>query len=290
MPRRSPFTRLCQLASALADPEKADLHVHSTASDGSHTPSQVIAFAALAKLKAVALTDHDSIVGWNEARTAIVENGFAIAFVPGVEISTVHESRDCHLLAYDAAPTTELNAFLGTIQVARRARFLQFIDRLRAEGIALNDSAIERLLAGGASLGRRHVATLLVEAGVVRRRFEAFRRHLHRVGPSVPRLAAAPLADAIAVVRAAGGWTCLAHPPEELTFETLRVFKEIGVDAVEVDFPAATRARSNRLREWAGALGMGCGGGSDCHGDDRRLGARSIPMRDVHDLRRFARR
>ncbi len=290
MPRRSPFTRLCQLASALADPEKADLHVHSTASDGSHTPSQVIAFAALAKLKAVALTDHDSIVGWNEARTAIVENGFAIAFVPGVEISTVHESRDCHLLAYDAAPTTELNAFLGTIQVARRARFLQFIDRLRAEGIALNDSAIERLLAGGASLGRRHIATLLVEAGIVRRRFEAFRRHLHRVGPSVPRLAAAPMGDAIAVVRAAGGWTCLAHPPEEMTFEALAELKAIGVDAVEVEFPAATRARSNRLREWAGALEMGCGGGSDCHGDERHLGARSIPMRDVHDLRRFARR
>ncbi|MBX3399581.1 MAG: PHP domain-containing protein [Gemmataceae bacterium] len=290
MPRRSPFTHLCRQAFALADPDKADLHVHSTASDGAHTPSQVVAFAAQAKLKAVALTDHDSIAGWSEARTAIDDNGFAIVFIPGVEISTIHESRDCHLLAYDAAPTTELTAFLAAIQAARRARFLQFIDRLRGEGIALSDSAIERLLVSGTSLGRRHVATLLVEAGVVRRRFEAFRRHLHRVGPSVPRLAAALIGDAIAVVRAAGGWTCLAHPPEDMTFEALAGLKEIGVDAVEVEFPAATRARSNRLREWAGALGMGCGGGSDCHGDERRLGARSIPMRDVHDLRRFARR
>ncbi len=290
MPRRSPFTQLCRLASQLADPDRADLHVHSVASDGAHTPSQVVAFAIQAKLKAVALTDHDTIGGWNEARAAIRDNCFALEFIPGVEISTTHDSRDWHLLAYDAAPTDELLAMLTGLQAERRTRFLRFVDHLRADGLAMDVASIERLLASGASLGRRHVATLLVESGTVCRRFEAFRRHLHRVGLSVPRLNAANLANAIAVVRAAGGWTCLAHPPESTTLDELAALHTIGVDAVEVEFPAATRSRSLRLREWAGALGMGCGGGSDCHGDDRRLGARSIPMRDVHDLRRLARR
>jgi 3',5'-nucleoside bisphosphate phosphatase len=290
MPRGSPFTRLCRLASALADPERADLHVHSTASDGAHTPSQVVAFAVQARMKAVALADHDSLAGWEEALAAIRDNRFAIEFVPGIEISTSHESRDWHLLAYDARPTDELLALLAAIQAARRTRFQLFVDRLRDGGLQFDDGPIERLLASGASLGRRHVATLLVESGTVRNRFEAFRRYLLRVGPAVPRLAVSSLTGAIATVRAAGGWTCLAHPPETTTFETLAAMRDYGVDAVEVEFPAATRSRSQRLREWAGALGMGCGGGSDCHGDDRRVGGRSIPLRDLHELRRLARR
>jgi 3',5'-nucleoside bisphosphate phosphatase len=290
MPRRSPFTQLCRLASTLADPDKADLHAHSTASDGVHTPSQVVAFAVQSKVKAVALTDHDTIDGWDEARAAIRDNGFSIDFIPGIEISTADDSRDWHLLAYDTRPTEELLAMLAATRIERRTRFELFLDRLRDGGVRFDDGSIHRLLSSGASLGRRHVATLLVESGAVRNRFEAFRRYLLRIGPSIPRLTVPSLAGAIATVRAAGGWTCLAHPPETATYETLAALRELGLDAVEVEFPAATRSRSQRLREWAGALGMGCGGGSDCHGDDRRIGGRSIPMRDLHELRRLARR
>jgi predicted metal-dependent phosphoesterase TrpH len=286
MPRRSPFTQLCRLASALADPDRADLHNHSTASDGTRTPSQMVALAARAKLKAFALTDHDSIDGWAEARDAIRENGFAIEFIPGVELTTYDGPDERHLLAYECEPTEAFLSLLEKLRAARRERFLQFTARL---GV-LSADRVERLIATGATLGRRHLAGLLVESGAAKSRFEAFRRFLQPLAHSVDRVRTISIDDAIALVANAGGWTSLAHPPEDLDEGDLARLSERGLIAVEVEFPAAPRSRSVRLRELCGRLGLGCTGGSDSHGDDRALASRSIPMRDLHDLRRFARR
>ncbi len=288
MPRRQPFTRLCQLAAATSNPARADLHAHTTASDGGYTPSQVVAFAQAAGLKAIAITDHDTIAGWPEALATIRENRFGIEFVRGIEISTFHGLRDWHLLAYDVRETDELKERLAAIQSARRERFLQFVDLLNEQGATIPSSSIEPLLGRTISLGRRHLASALVETGIVRSRYEAFRRFLIPLANRVERLRVLSLSDAIAIIHSAGGFASLAHPPEGTSLEELQEFRDLGLDAVEVEFPAATRSRSNRLREWAGQLGIGCTGGSDSHGDDRRIGSRTISMRDLDGLRRLA--
>ena len=272
MPRRQPFTRLCQLAAATSNPARADLHAHTTASDGAYTPSQVVAFAQVAGLKAVAITDHDTLAGWPEAIATIRENRFAIEFVRGVEISTFHGPRDWHLLAYDVRETDELKERLAAIQAARRERFVHYFELLNQEGLAIPSSAVDALLGSPVSLGRRHLATLLVECGIVRSRYEAFRRFLMPLANRVERLRVLSLSDAISIIHSAGGYASLAHPPERITFEDLQELRDLGLDAVEVEFPAATRTRSNQLREWAGQLEIGCTGGSDSHGDARRIG------------------
>lgn len=288
MPRRQPFTRLCQLSAALARPVRADLHVHTTASDGDWTPSQVIALARQSGLATIAITDHDTIAGHAEAREAIRLNAFRLDFVPGLEISTFHGCRDLHLLAYDFQLTDGLFELLTTLQAARRNRFLHMVDALRGRGLEFAPNSVEFLLDRGVSLGRRHLATMLVEAGIVTRRYDAFRQYLLPLGWEVDSLRAVALRDAIAIVHDAGGFTSLAHPPENISFEELTILRDLGLDAIEAIFPAATLGRTRYLQELASRLGLGCTGGSDSHGADRPIGSRSIQSDEWQRLRRMA--
>lgn len=288
MPRRQPFTRLCQLAASLANPSRADLHVHSTASDGDFTPSQVVAFAERAGLTAVALTDHDTLGGHAEARDAIRANRFKVELVTGIEISTFHGDRDLHLLAYDFQVTDAIRDLIRDLQAARRTRFVQFGELLAGQGTSVPRESMERLMNQPVSLGRRHLASLLVETGIVARRFDAFRRFLSPLARQVEPLRTIAFEDVISVVLAAGGFTSLAHPSDNVGIDELAELRDCGLDAVEVAFPAAALSRTRILRDWAGALGLGTTGGSDSHGPDRAIGGRTIPMNELDHLRRKA--
>lgn len=287
MPRRQPFTALCQQAGALARPALADLHTHTTASDGDFTPSQVVAFAAQAGLKAVAITDHDTTAGHAEAEAAGRENRSAVELVRGVEISTFCENREYHLLAYDVRPSDDFQHLLQRLQAARKHRFEAYLSLLEGEGHAL-DSALRERLSHTPSLGRRHVARLLVQSHIARSHHDAFRRFLLPLASRVERLRVVTVADAITQVHLAGGVASLAHPSPELTFEELARLRGVGLDAVEVAYPAATYSRSQELRSWATTLGLACTGGSDCHGPERRVGSTAVPMHDLLRLRQSA--
>ena len=286
MPRLDPFTRLCGRFAELARPRRADLHAHTTASDGEYTPSQVVALARQAGLCAVAVTDHDTLAAVGEARAAAVG---AVEVVPGVEVSTRFAGREFHLLGYFVRTDhAELNAALAAVCESRRERFRGFVAILREGGTDLPEDRIRLVERITASLGRRHVAQLLVACGHARDRTEAFHRFVNPLARRVPPKALVPLEEAVRLVHAAGGVASLAHPPADTPDEQFLALRELGVDAIEAVYPWGRNSPAERLREVASRLGFATSGGSDCHGPDpahRRIGSRAITVGELETLR-----
>ena len=286
MPKHAPFTRLCGQFAALARPARADLHVHTTASDGEYTPSQVVAFARLAKLCAVAITDHDTFAGVADAQTAA---GTAVEVIPGVEISTSFAGREFHLLGYFVRTDhAELNAALARVCDSRRERFRDFVSLLNARGLPLPEDRVRLTEAATSSLGRRHVAQLLVACGHALTRTEAFHRFLHSVAKQTRPKALVPIATAIQLVHAAGGVASLAHPPPDLSDAQFADLRDAGLDAVEAVYAWGRNSPALRLRAVAEQLGMAVSGGSDCHGPEpahRGVGSHAITAEELAMLR-----
>ncbi|MFO0805410.1 MAG: PHP domain-containing protein [Gemmataceae bacterium] len=281
MPRRQPFTALCQQVAALGKPRRADLHVHTVASDGEYTPSQVVHLAREAKLAAVAITDHDTFAGLPEA-TAAADG--RIDVIPGVEITAEFDGREVHLLGYFARTYhSELNAALARICLSRRQRFEEY-----AAQLALPADRVKLVADSTPSLGRRHVARLLIACNLAKTTDDAFRRRLNPLRGTVPPKVRLPLEEAIALVYAAGGRTSLAHPPEAFDEAAFLRMKQMGLDALEAEYAWRRSAPAIRLRGIAAKLGLLVTGGSDCHGpkpEHRRIGSVSVKLDAVQALR-----
>ena len=267
-------------------PRRADLHTHTTASDGEFTPQQVVAFARHAKLAALAITDHDTLAALDDARDA---TGDHLELVPGVEITAGFAGREVHLLGYfvrtDHAP---LHAILARLCERRRERFLAYIARLAANGYSIPADRVKLVEDASPSLGRRHVAGLLVACGFAHHRTEAFHRFLGPLAREVLPKELLPLEEAVALVRAAGGVTSLAHPSPDLTDADFRELATLGLDALEVEYPWGRNSPAARLREAAARFGFAITGGSDCHGPDparRCIGSHAITLDELDVLR-----
>jgi predicted metal-dependent phosphoesterase TrpH len=286
MPRRQPFTALCRAAAQPRSAGRADLHVHTTYSDGSYTPGEVVDLARRAGLAALAVTDHDTLDGIPAAQAAA--EGSALEIVPGVEISAEYQGRELHLLAYFVdAGNGPLQAALARLREHRALRYHDMVDRLRGCGVVLSDEEVRAQAATG-SLGRRHLASLLVQTRRVGSIREAFQRYLGDQGRATVPKVRLPVAEAIALVRGAGGVAAWAHPGAICTWETLMELRVLGLGAVEVEYPACRPSRRRELRALAGALGLAVTGGSDCHGpgDDRRdVGMCGVSDADLTALR-----
>jgi len=207
---------------------RIDLHAHSRASDGTESPGELVRAAAAAGLDVVALTDHDTAEGWPEAERTALEVG--IELVRGIEISARHDGHSVHLLAYLPDPTyPPLLAALQLVLDGRTARLPAMLERLRGEGIAIDDEDVRRVAGDAVATGRPHVADALIGLGVVRDRTEAFRRYLNPGRPAYAHRYAAPLVEMLGIVAEAGGVTVIAHPwgrhgrdrPDEATFAEL---------------------------------------------------------------------
>lgn len=289
MPARQPFTLLCQAAARGRYADRADLHVHTTASDGTYTPAQVVELARRAGLAAVAITDHDTIAGVAPAQAAARDHGLEV--IPGVEITAEYAGRETHLLGYfvrlDDAP---LLAALERLRRHRAERFSAMVDRLQACGVTLPPDEIAPFV-GGATAGRRHLALLLVKHRCVGTVREAFTRYLGDVGRvTVPKLRL-PVAEALALVHGAGGVASWAHPGYDGTRERLGALRALGLDAIEIEYPATRPSRARELRELAAELGLAVTGGSDCHGPGppgRTVGGRSVTAPELAALRALA--
>jgi predicted metal-dependent phosphoesterase TrpH len=284
MPARQPFTALCQLAARGRYAGRVDLHVHTTHSDGVYTPEQVVDLARRAGLAAVAITDHDTLGGIPAARTAAA--GSNVEIVAGVEITSEYRGRELHLLGYFVAlDYVGLTAALDDIRRHRVERFREMIERLRGRGVSLEGDE-QRVQGSPDALGRRHLAELLVRAQRVATVREAFQRYLgDRSGVVVPKKRL-PVAEAITLVRAAGGVAAWAHPPYDCTEVQLSELRDFGLGAVEVEYPDFRRSRTLELRGWAERLGLAIGGGSDCHGPGRRsVGSCTISADEFARLR-----
>jgi predicted metal-dependent phosphoesterase TrpH len=262
------------------------LHLHTTFSDGTYTPAELIDLARCSGLAAVAVTDHDTLNAVPVAHAAAAGTGVEV--IPGAEITSEHRDRELHLLAYFVAlDNGPLNAALEAVRAHRVERFREMVERLRQAGVSVSDT--DRLLsASPAVLGRRHLAEMLVRAGRAATVREAFTRYLHDRSRFVAPKQRVPVENAIRLVRGAGGVAAWAHPPYDCTQEDLRELRRLGLGAVEVEFPEVRNNRGRQLRTWATELGLAITGGSDCHGPGRRtVGACTVSAEELDRLRQM---
>ncbi len=247
-----------------------DLHVHSTASDGSSSPREVVAEAKARGLRAIALTDHDTIEGLEEALAAGAELGLEV--IPGVEISADHNPGSMHILGYFIDHRDRrLDNQLQVLKQARADRNPQIIAKLQKLGLAITLAEVMEV-AGGGQVGRPHIAQVLVRKGYVANFQEAFEKYIGNHGPAyVNKFRFAPK-DAIAMITAAGGAAALAHP---FTLEysstqhlkmILQQLREWGLTALEVYYPEHSPERQAQYKKLAQELGLLTTGGSDYHG------------------------
>jgi 3',5'-nucleoside bisphosphate phosphatase len=285
MPAGQPFTNLCEQLARPACAGRADLHVHTTASDGDYTPVQIVDLAKRSGLSAVAITDHDVLDGIDAARRAATGQ---VEIVAGVEITAEFHGRELHLLGYWFTPEDEaLNRALADLRQARVHRFREMLERLRSLGVSMTADSCASV-GNTAAPGRRHLAALLVKAGRAATVSQAFQRYLSDGGRvSVPKRRL-PVAQAIALVRGAGGVASWAHPTYDCTEESLRELRGLGMQALEVDYPSCRPGRRRELRLWARRLGLAVTGGSDCHGPGmarRAVGMCGISAAELEELR-----
>jgi 3',5'-nucleoside bisphosphate phosphatase len=289
MPTRQPFTMLCQALHRPRCSGRADLHIHTTYSDGSYAPAQVVELARRTGLAAVAITDHDTVAGVAPARAAA--SGSMVRVIAGVEITAEFLGRELHLLGYGVQlDDVPLGQALARLRAHRVERFHAMVERLRGCGVSLEEGELQAQATTGA-LCRRHLAELLVKAGRVGSMREAFSRYLGDGGRAAAPKLRLPVAEAIALVRGAGGVASWAHPSYDCTRETLAELRDCGLGAVEAQYPAFRPGRARELRGWAADLGLAVTGGSDCHGAEplnRALGACTLTAGELAALERLA--
>ncbi|MGQ0802928.1 MAG: PHP domain-containing protein [Actinomycetota bacterium] len=252
-----------------------DLHSHSTVSDGTDTPAEVVALGAAAGLTALALTDHDTLEHLPEARAAAAEHKLRV--VPGCEISCELGGRapgTMHLLVYFVDETPgPLQDRLGELQAGRGDRNQQIVDCLRANGV---DVTLDEVLAkaGEGSVGRPHVARVLMEKGYVESIQEAFDRWLAKGRPAYFERVRLSPEESIALAHASGGVTVMAHPSSvDLDDDALEEFvaelTNTGLDGLECEYGRYSPDERAAFRELAGRHGLAVTGGSDYHGENK---------------------
>ncbi len=243
--------------------QKADLHAHTTASDGTFSPRELVALAKKNGLCAVAITDHDTTNGLLEAITAGKELGVEV--VPGIELSTTFEGKEVHVLGYYYDPTDEeLIALTDRMREDRLNRLDKMIARLQEGGIAITKEEV--LAEAQGAVGRPHIARVLIRKGYVQDLPEAFDRYLGagKLG-YVPRLKVTP-EDAVRLIVQAGGSPVVAHPGlvgKDYLFDTLVPLGLVGLEAHHPDHPLEKRDHYEQLASQHGLLVTG---GSDFHG------------------------
>lgn len=247
---------------------RADLHTHSTASDGMGTPADIVRLAREAGLAAVALTDHDTTAGIGEALEAGRRLGVEV--VPGVELSTAYDGTDVHVLGYfidweNGKWQERLSAQRG----ARIRRNAMIVERLNALGMRIGMDDVMQAAGGedhAVSISRAHIAWALVERGYAATTAEAFDRYLGRNGSAYVRLDRITPQEAIGWIHDAGGAAVIAHPGlygrDELVEELLRS----GADGIEARHSDHTPEDEKRYAAMAADCGVIATGGSDYHG------------------------
>jgi 3',5'-nucleoside bisphosphate phosphatase len=266
---------------------RADLHVHSTASDGTDSPAEVMRRAARVGLDVVALTDHDTVAGHAEARAA----AGPVALLPGMELSCRLDGRSLHMLAYlFDADQPELAAELTRIRDDRVLRARAMVDKLAGLGVDVSWGQVAAI-AGQAVVGRPHIARAMADSGAIASPREAFTRDWIADGGRayVGRYALDPV-RAIDLVRAAGGVTVLAHPRAGrdtwVTNEQITRLAAVGLAGLEVFHPDQSEAERARLIALAHDLALVPTGGSDDHGSltGYRLGGETTSAEAYQDL------
>jgi predicted metal-dependent phosphoesterase TrpH len=273
---------------------RADLHTHSSGSDGTDTPTELVRKADTMKLGGIALTDHDSLDGIREFMDADVSD--ELTRVPGLEISTVYDGKEAHVLGYfvplDSKP---LNDGLEFLRKARHNRLPKMVQKLNDLGMSVTLDELYEVLEGVASPGRPHVAQLLIKKGYVKSTAEAFEKYLASNKPAFVEKARMDTIEAVKLLKSIGAVPVLAHP---LTIKVgnLRYFIDSLMDAglmgieVEYDYSFMGMNRtSDEVREAIQDLDILHTGGSDYHGTVHytKLGSVTVPVEVIKKLEKL---
>ena len=256
-----------------------DLHTHSTASDGTFSPSELVRYAASKKISVLALTDHDTTDGLKEAQEEARKQG--ITFVPGIEITIDWPTGEFHLLGLGLQRTSpKLREVITGLREERRSRNQRMAEKLRENGISVSCEELEEKF-GTQNIGRPHFAQLMVEKGYVKHRQAAFDIFFASGRPCYIPRGGADLAFAVEAIRESGGIPVQAHPLSMYVSwgkmeETLALIHEKGVMGFEAWHPGVRVAEAERLEKIAHGFGLIATGGSDFHGEkvraDRHIG------------------
>lgn len=252
--------------------KKIDLHTHSTYSDGTLSPADLVDLAKKRKLAALSLTDHDTMAGTAEAVARGREQDVEV--IPGIEISSKYNDLSVHILGYGLRPeNTLLQSYLDRLQRSRRKRNSGIIARLNQLGIAASIDEVNQ--AGHGLVGRPHIAQLLVDKKIVKTIDEAFARYLRKGALAfVENPDIFPAGESIRIIKEAGGLAMLAHPgslSSSLAGITavIRNLSSMGLDGIEAYYPSHTAATRRRLLQLSEELGLLVCGGTDFHGGIR---------------------
>lgn len=278
---------------------RIDLHLHTRFSDGSLTPTEVVDLAHQAGVTAMAITDHDIVDGIPQAMEAATTPGIEV--IPGVELSSRFHEQELHVLGYffDWQDST-FRARLAQQRRSRQVRNPQVIERLNALGLELSEEDV-KTKAGADSIGRPHIAQVLVDKGYVHDTREAFDRYLKEGAPAYVPRTLSDTREVIAWIRDAGGVPVLAHPTwtrcqGEPLYRLCSCLKEAGLLGLEVFYSSHNRQQTSRYLELAKRLDLLVTGGSDFHGTanpaiqvGRGKGNLKVPDTLLEPLRRAAR-
>ncbi|MFH1024963.1 MAG: PHP domain-containing protein [Planctomycetota bacterium] len=265
----------------------ADLHVHTHWSDGTDTPREVMARARAAGVTIVAVTDHDTVAGVAESLEA--GQSFGVEVLPALEITTSYNGdEEIHLLGYFINPEDPILAErLAAVRDVRRRRIVAMAERFVRLGMPF--AAEEVLAAGRSSVGRPHVADILIRKGYVRSTGEAFERWLKKDAPGYVPKTNPSWREGIAWIREAGGIAVMAHPGVTNHDEVIAAMAAEGLSGLEVWYPRHDTVAENHYLKMARRYHLVATGGSDCHGrrnGEPILGKVKLPVGAVEELKK----
>ncbi|MBU0675920.1 MAG: PHP domain-containing protein [Proteobacteria bacterium] len=257
-----------------------DLHTHSSYSDGTFGPTELVSEAVRVGLAAISLTDHDTLAGVEEAQAA--GHLMNIEVMSGIEISASHEGNSVHILGYGVpGHDPDLNGLIRDLQEIRTTRNQKILARLAEQRIIISDDDLQAISRG--LIGRPHIAQLLIRKGIVKTFDQAFDRYLKKNGKAWVQTVRFPASEAIRIVKNAGGLPVLAHPGAVVNKassirKTIEQLTSHGLAGIEAIYPGHSTTLNRQLIEIAGEFHLLVTGGSDFHGNMKqiRLGGRPV--------------
>ncbi|MDD8017793.1 MAG: PHP domain-containing protein [Bacteroidota bacterium] len=243
---------------------KADLHMHTTFSDGMLSPYELVKKCKQSGLSIIAITDHDSVGAFPDA----VEYGkeFGVEVIAGVELSAMVEEKDVHILGYFLDYTNKhLLEYLEFFRIERVKRAQRIVAKLNSINVPLKiESVMER--AGHGSVGRPHIASAMVDHGYIHSYQEAFEKFIGSGGPAYEKKFNLSPVEAIKLISSSGGLSFLAHPGRYTSDEVLNILIKSGLDGIEVTHPSHSSVHTNHYRGVVSEYFLLESGGSDFHG------------------------
>ncbi|HHL71930.1 MAG TPA: PHP domain-containing protein [Bacteroidetes bacterium] len=270
-------------------PVFADLHMHTTASDGELEPMELVAACATAGLSVIAVTDHDSIESVLPAIAAA--RNYGIRVVPGVELSTELDGTEVHILGYFFDPEDrDFSEWLTSLQGTRYTRAQRILEKLEHYGLRVEFDLV-RSIAGDGAIGRPHIARAMVESGVIGSYQAAFDYWIGDGKPACIAKSVQAPEELIRHIHQAGGIAVLAHPGKDVTVDRMRLLSRSGLDGIEIWHPRHSPAAQKILLDVARRFGLLITGGSDLHLRDRIpdcLGTYGVSAQIVEKLENYA--